>query len=72
VRRALEEPMRQIAFNAGVEGSVIVEHVKELKEKGIGFNALTGKYRGHGQGGRGRPVKVCRSALAERLRASRR
>ena len=39
-KRALEEPMRLIAENAGVEGSVIVEKVKSL-EDGMGFNALT-------------------------------
>ena len=42
VRRSLEEPLRQIAFNAGEEGSVIVEKVKNLP-KGQGFNAATGE-----------------------------
>jgi Chaperonin GroEL (HSP60 family) len=43
VRRALEEPLRQIAENAGYEGSVVVERIKAEKP-GIGFNALTEKY----------------------------
>ena len=43
VRRAIEEPVRQIANNAGLEGSVVVEHVKKAA-KGIGFNALTEEY----------------------------
>jgi len=63
VRRALEEPMRQIAQNAGLEGSVVVDHVKNLKEKGIGLNALTGKYEDMVKSGIVDPVKVCRSAL---------
>ncbi|MDP7420662.1 MAG: chaperonin GroEL, partial [bacterium] len=42
VRKALEEPLKQIAFNAGLEGSVVVEHVKTL-EKGHGLNAATGE-----------------------------
>ena len=51
VKRALEEPSRQIIANAGIEGAVIV---KELKEKGgnIGFNAADREDRGHAQGGR--------------------
>ena len=58
VRRDLEEPLRQIANNAGLEGSVIVEKVKN-EEPGIGFNALTAEFvnmisrhRGPGQGDR--------------------
>ncbi len=63
VRRALEEPMRQIAENAGAEGSVIVEHVKNLKEKGIGYNALNGQFEDMIKVGVVDPVKVTRSAL---------
>ena len=44
VRRAVEEPLRQIAANAGFEGSVVVEKVREGKG-GFGFNAATGEYR---------------------------
>jgi len=62
VRRALEEPLRQIAENAGYEGSVVVERVKNEK-KGIGFNALTEKYEDLVKAGIVDPVKVTRSAL---------
>lgn len=60
--RALEEPMRQIAFNAGVEGSVIIEKVKN-SEAGVGYNALTGVYMNMIKGGIVDPTKVTRSAL---------
>lgn len=62
VKRALEEPVRQIAINAGFEGSVIV---KELKDKtdGTGFNAATGEWVNMVQAGIIDPVKVTRSAL---------
>ncbi|MHB8780386.1 MAG: chaperonin GroEL, partial [Candidatus Geothermincolia bacterium] len=62
VRRALEEPLRQIAANAGVEGSVVVEKVRNL-EKGKGFNALTGEYIDMVKEGIIDPAKVTRSAL---------
>ncbi|MCL5677638.1 MAG: chaperonin GroEL, partial [Firmicutes bacterium] len=62
VRRSLEEPVRQIAFNAGFEGSVVVERVKAEK-KGHGFNALTGEYVDMVDAGITDPVKVTRSAL---------
>jgi chaperonin GroEL len=62
VRRALEEPLRQIAENAGYEGSVVVERVKNEK-KGIGFNALTEEYTDMVKAGIVDPVKVTRSAL---------
>lgn len=62
IRRALEEPLRQIATNAGVEGSIVVEKVKEL-EPGMGFNALTGEYVNMIEAGIVDPVKVTRSAL---------
>lgn len=62
VRRALEEPVRQIANNAGLEGSVIVERLK--KEKiGFGFNAATGEWVDMIQAGIVDPAKVTRSAL---------
>ena len=60
--RALEEPVRQIAANAGQEGSVIVEHVKN-SDKGVGFNALTGDYVNMLQAGIVDPTKVTRSAV---------
>ncbi len=62
IRRALEEPLRQIAANAGLEGSVIVEKVMN-SEKGIGFDALNGKYVNMIEAGIIDPVKVTRSAL---------
>ena len=62
VKRALEEPLRQIANNAGAEGSVVVEKVKGLK-KGHGFNALTGEYVDMMKEGIIDPAKVTRSAL---------
>src|SRR5699024_3563507 len=43
VLRAIEEPLRQIVQNAGLEGSIIVEHMKE-EEVGVGFNVLTGEW----------------------------
>ncbi|MGQ9456450.1 MAG: chaperonin GroEL [Armatimonadota bacterium] len=62
VRRALEEPLRQIAENAGYEGSVVVERIKSEKP-GVGFNALTEKYEDMVKAGIVDPVKVTRSAL---------
>ena len=62
VLRALEEPVRQIAENAGCEGSVVVAKVKE-SEPGVGFNAATGEYVNMIQAGIVDPVKVTRSAL---------
>ena len=62
VRRAIEEPVRQIANNAGLEGSVVVENVKK-SGKGIGFNALDGEYIDMIQAGIVDPAKVTRSAL---------
>jgi len=62
VRRALEEPLRQIAANSGAEGSVVVEKVKSLK-KGHGFNAINGGYVDMAKEGIIDPAKVTRSAL---------
>lgn len=62
VERALEEPVRQIAENAGFEGSVVVNKVKE-SAKGIGFNAATAEYVDMISAGIVDPVKVTRSAL---------
>lgn len=62
VRRALEEPLRQIAENAGLEGSVIVEKVMN-SEKNIGFDALNEKYVNMIEAGIVDPKKVTRSAL---------
>jgi len=62
VRRSLEEPMRQIVANAGLEGSVIVNKVKEGKDA-FGFNAATEKYEDLLKAGVLDPTKVTRSAL---------
>ena len=62
VRRALEEPLRQIAENAGLEGSVVVEKVKGLP-KGQGLDAITEQYVDLTKAGIVDPVKVTRSAL---------
>ncbi|SCY73153.1 chaperonin GroEL [Alkaliphilus peptidifermentans] len=62
IRRALEEPLRQIAENAGLEGSVIVEKIMS-SEKGLGFDALNEKYVNMIEAGIVDPTKVTRSAL---------
>ncbi|MGK4077813.1 chaperonin GroEL [Ligilactobacillus salivarius] len=62
VKRALEEPVRQIAENAGLEGSVIVEKLKEQKP-GVGFNAATNEWVNMVEAGIVDPTKVTRSAL---------
>lgn len=62
LRRALEEPMRQISQNAGVDGSVIVEEVKK-NTGNFGYNALTGVYEDMVKAGVIDPTKVTRSAL---------
>nr|MDH3092315.1 chaperonin GroEL [Bacillus velezensis] len=62
VLRALEEPIRQIAHNAGLEGSVIVERLKNEKI-GVGFNAATGEWVNMIEKGIVDPTKVTRSAL---------
>ncbi|MBO5753210.1 MAG: chaperonin GroEL, partial [Proteobacteria bacterium] len=62
VRRALEEPMRQIAENAGVDGSIVVQKVREGKD-GFGYNAASDKYEDMMAAGVIDPAKVTRSAL---------
>lgn len=62
IRRALEEPLRQIAANAGYEGSVVVEKVKGM-EPGMGFNAVKGTYENMFDAGIVDPAKVTRTAL---------
>jgi chaperonin GroEL len=62
VKKALVEPLKQIAANAGLEGSVVVEKVKGLKE-GEGLNALDGEYVNMLDAGIVDPAKVTRSAL---------
>jgi chaperonin GroEL len=62
VRRALEEPLRQIASNAGFEGAVVVDKVREMKTN-EGFNAGTEKYEDLVEAGVIDPTKVVRTAL---------
>lgn len=62
VLRALEEPVRQIATNAGLEGSIVVDRLKR-EEVGIGFNAATGEWVNMMEAGVVDPTKVTRSAL---------
>ncbi len=63
VKRALEEPLRQIAENGGLEGSIVVNKVKESKEPNFGFNAATNEYEDLVKAGVIDPTKVSRSAL---------
>lgn len=63
VKRALEEPLRQIANNAGLEGSVVLERVREQEKPGIGFDAITEDYVDMVKAGIVDPVKVARYAL---------
>ncbi|MDD2568963.1 MAG: chaperonin GroEL [Clostridia bacterium] len=62
IKKALEEPVKQIAYNAGVEGAVVVEKVKDSK-KGVGYNAAKGVYEDMIKAGIVDPTKVTRSAL---------
>ena len=67
LRRALEEPLRTLAENAGQDGAVVVDKVrraqKEKKDKNIGYNVLTGKTEDMIEAGLPDPAKVTRSAL---------
>src|SRR6187200_1489517 len=63
IRRALEEPIRLIAENAGAEGSIVVGRVKESKDKDFGYNAATDTYEDLVKAGVIDPTKVVRSAL---------
>ena len=63
VRRALEEPIRQIAENGGQEGSIVTNKVRESKETNFGFNAQTGEYEDLVKAGVIDPTKVSRTAL---------
>ena len=62
IKRALEEPIKQIAYNAGLEGAVIVERTK-AQDKGVGFNAATETFENMLEAGIVDPTKVTRSAL---------
>jgi len=63
VRRACEEPVRQIVLNCGTEGAVVAEHIKNQKDPNFGFNATTEKYEDLVQAGVIDPTKVTRTAL---------
>jgi len=63
IKRALEEPVRQIATNAGLEGSIVVEKVRESSDPYYGFDALKGEYGNMVDKGIIDPTKVTRSAL---------
>ncbi len=63
IRRAIEEPIRVIAINAGVEGSIVLARVKESKDKAFGYNAATDVYEDMVKAGVIDPTKVTRTAL---------
>jgi chaperonin GroEL len=63
IRKAIEEPLRWIATNAGQEGSIVVARVKDAKNAGDGYNAATDKYEDMVSAGVIDPTKVVRSAL---------
>ena len=63
IRRAIEEPIRAIAINAGVEGSIVLARVKESKDKSFGYNAATDVYEDMMKAGVIDPTKVTRTAL---------
>ncbi len=63
VRRALEEPLRQIAVNAGLEGAVVVNRVSSESSESFGFNAATGEFEDLVAAGVVDPAKVTRTAL---------
>nr|MBA2459255.1 chaperonin GroEL [Gemmatimonadales bacterium] len=63
VRRALEEPIRMIAENAGAEGSIVLARVRQSKEKNFGYNAATDTYEDMVKAGVIDPTKVTRTAL---------
>ncbi len=63
ILRALEEPMRQIAINAGIEGSIIVDTIKKANKKGYGYDVLRDEYVDMLDRGITDPTKVARSAL---------
>ena len=63
VRKALEEPIRMIAKNAGAEGSIVVAKIKESKDKNLGYNAATDTYEDLVKAGVIDPTKVTRTAL---------
>lgn len=65
IREAIKRPLRTIAMNAGVEGSVVVEKVLDEKDSGIGYNAATDEYTDMVKAGVIDPLKVVRTALTD-------
>jgi chaperonin GroEL len=63
VRRALQEPLRQIAENAGEEGAIVIGKINDSKDNNYGYNALTGQYEDLVKAGVLDPTKVVRTAL---------
>jgi len=63
VRKAIEEPIRMIVQNAGAEGSIVVEKVRQSKDASYGYNALTDNYENLVEAGVIDPTKVARTAL---------
>ena len=63
MKRALEEPLRQIVENAGEEGAVVIGKIRESKENNFGYNARTGEYEDLVKAGVIDPTKVTRTAL---------
>ena len=63
VRRALEEPLRQIVGNAGEEGAVVVGRIRDSKDSNFGYNAQTGEFEDLIKAGVVDPTKVTRTAL---------
>jgi chaperonin GroEL len=63
IRRAIEEPLRMIVHNAGEEGAIVLEKVREAKDNSFGYNALTDTYEDLMQAGVIDPTKVTRTAL---------
>jgi chaperonin GroEL len=63
VRRACEEPLRQIAANAGWEGAIVTEKIRSDSNSHYGFNAETGRYEDLVESGVIDPTKVCRTAI---------
>jgi chaperonin GroEL len=63
VKRALQEPLRQIAENAGEEGAIVLGKVNDSKDPNFGYNALTGEYEDLVKAGVLDPTKVVRTAL---------
>jgi len=63
IRRACEEPVRQIVGNAGYEGAIVIEKIRANKDPNFGFNAASGEYEDLVKAGVIDPTKVTRSAL---------